>query len=63
METKGEEMNIIWNNVFTTHHRIMANFLKKRGWVCFYLDEESRHCYDGKDGCWLKLYQESEKKR
>ena len=49
-------MTIMWNNILTSHHRVMARFLRKRGWVCFYLDEENRHCYDGKDGCWLKLY-------
>ena len=41
-------------NFLKIHHRIMARFLQKRGWVVFYLEEEARTC--GKDMCWLKLY-------
>ena len=49
---------MIWENLLTTHHRIMARFLRKRGWVVFYLDEQARTCNEGT--CWLKLYRESE---
>jgi hypothetical protein len=45
-----------FRNILSFHHRIMANFLRKRGWVAFYLDERSRQC-NGE--CWLKLYQSS----
>jgi len=41
-------------NLSKIHHKIMAEFLRKRGWVVFYLEEEARIC--SKDMCWLKLY-------
>jgi hypothetical protein len=47
-------MAIIWGNVKTFHHRILANFLRKRGWVVFYLEDQHRVCNE--DTCWLKLY-------
>jgi hypothetical protein len=37
------------------HCRWMARFLKKRGWVVFYLEEQYRQCDD--QCCWLKLYE------
>ncbi len=40
-------------NLKTFHHRIMMRYLRKRGWVVFYLEEKAREC---KDLCWLKLY-------
>jgi hypothetical protein len=46
----------VWiRNALSFHHRIMANFLRKRGWVVFYLEERARICNE--DTCWLKLYQ------
>jgi len=36
-------------------NRMMALYLRKRGWVAFYLDERSRTCNNGT--CWLKLYE------
>jgi hypothetical protein len=52
---------MIWNNVKTTHQRIMARFLRRRGWVVFYLDPEVRHCGPiSPDCCWLRLYEEGE---
>jgi hypothetical protein len=48
---------MIWQNVVTTPNRWMAAWLRRRGWVCFYLDEPARHC--GPGGCWLQLYQAS----
>ena len=47
-------------NLRSVHHRIMAKFLRKRGWVAFYLEEELRTC--GNDMCWLKLYNSEQKK-
>ena len=32
----------------------MMRYLRKRGWVVFYLEEEHRWC---NDMCWLKLYE------
>ena len=47
-------MKIWLRNFMNIHHRIMANFLRKRGWIVFYLKEEHREC---QNMCWLKLYQ------
>lgn len=46
-------MKAFFKNLKTIHHRLMMRFLRKRGWVVFYLEEEFRQC---KDVCWLKLY-------
>lgn len=52
---------IIWHNVFTFHHRMMMRYLRKRGWVVFYLEKEARHCNVENGGtCWLKLYESEE---
>lgn len=55
-------MPILWNNVITTPNRWMAYWLRRRGWVCFYLDKPARHCGPGPGGCWLQLYEESERR-
>lgn len=55
-----------WNNVTTTPNRWMAYWLRRQGWVCFYLDEQARQCADDSHkhgGCWLALYQEGEAAR
>ena len=49
-------------NLKTFHHRIMMRFLRKRGWVVFYLEEKNRECLVKGGTCWLELYQ-SELKR
>jgi hypothetical protein len=41
------------------HHRLMARYLQRRGWVVFYLEPQARKCGDV---CWLRLY-ESEQNR
>ena len=52
----GKDEAKVWlNNAKHFHHRIMAEFLRKRGWVVFYLEEPLREC---KGICWLKLYQD-----
>ena len=59
---KGNEMDklIVWfRNACHFHHRLMAHILRKRGWVVFYLDKQSRNC---NGTCWLELYQ-SEQRR
>lgn len=48
----------IWNNVITTPNRWMAYWLRRQGWVVFYLEEQHRDC---NGFCWLKLYRESER--
>ena len=45
---------MIWNNIKTFHHRIFANYLRKRGWVVFYLDNYARTC---NMVCWLSAYE------
>lgn len=51
---------MIWNNIKSFHHRLMMRYLKKRGWVVFYLEERDRHCGDGM--CWLDIYNQEEKR-
>jgi hypothetical protein len=54
--------------------RLLMRYLKRRGWVVFWLDEPARACWVGcrdeggqrrpnatEDSCWLALY-ESERK-
>jgi len=41
-------------NANTFHHRIMMRYLRKRGWVVFYLEGIFRECNG--DTCWMKLY-------
>ena len=50
-------MTINWNNIKSIPNRWMAHWLRKRGWVVFYLDPCNREC---RSTCWLKLYIESE---
>ena len=51
-------MTTLWHwlthNASSAHHRLLARYLRKRGWVVFYLDSERRTC---KGGCWLTLYE------
>lgn len=50
---------LVWlRNFRHIHHRLMADFIRNRGWVAFYLDEELRTCES--DSCWLNLYQAGE---
>lgn len=51
---------MIWGNVITAPNRWMATWLRRRGWVCFYLDDQARSC---RSLCWLDLYQADEKRR
>ena len=44
-----------FRNALMFHHRIMMRYLRKRGWVVFYLPKEARKC--DKDTCWLHLYE------
>lgn len=52
---------MIWNNVKTAPNRWMAYWLRRQGWICFYLDEQARACGpEHPTGCWLALYEASE---
>jgi hypothetical protein len=51
-----EDMRVWFNNALNSPFRLMAQILRKRGWVVFYLDKESRNCSKG--FCWLKEYQQ-----
>jgi len=35
--------------------QLMMRYLRKRGWVVFYLEEQFRKCPDN-TGCWMNLY-------
>ena len=62
-EIKVEDIKIWLHNVRYFPHKMMAKFLRKRGWVVFYLEEQSREC---KGVCWLDAYkstQHSEEKK
>ncbi len=49
---------LVWlRNARSIHHRLMANYIRKRGWVAFYLEGDARVC---KNVCWLKEYQQKE---
>jgi hypothetical protein len=59
---------MIWGNVISAPNRWMAWWLRRRGWVCFYLDAGARQC--GPDpappgqmsGCWLALYEAGQRR-
>ena len=53
-EIKVEDIKIWFRNARMFHERIMMRYLRKRGWVVFWLDKENRSCNG--DTCWLKLY-------
>ena len=46
---------MILENVLLWHQRWMCYYLRKRGWVVFYLEERARTCNEGT--CWMKLYE------
>lgn len=58
MSTKLNRIKTFLSNLKTLHHRLMMGYLRKRGWVVFYLEEKHRECKNGT--CWLKLYQSQE---
>ena len=49
-----DKLKTFLHNLKSIHHRIMMRYLRKRGWVVFYLEPEHRKC--DKQCCWLKLY-------
>jgi len=46
-------------NLPSFHHRILARFLRKHGWVVFYLEPEFRKCSN--PDCWINAYEAGEK--
>ncbi len=44
--------------LFRSFDRMLTRYLRRRGWVVFWLDPVARHCDD--DACWLRLYEQSE---
>jgi hypothetical protein len=51
---------MVWRNLLTCHHRWMMRYLRKRGWVVFYLEPIHRtRCKD--PWCWFNLYLDGEK--
>ena len=47
--------SVFLRNSIHVHERIMAAYLRRAGWVVFYLDPQSRECRQ--DTCWMRLYQ------
>lgn len=50
-----------WSNAKNFHHRVMMRFLKKRGWVVFYLAEQHRVCSN--PSCWINLYNDAQSRQ
>lgn len=55
-----EKVRVWFCNLRSFHHRIMANYLKRRNWVVFYLEPRSRTC---RGSCWLEIYEQGEKRK
>lgn len=58
----GSWLFVQMQNARTFHNRILARFLRKRGWVVFYLEPYARHCSAEKKceaDCWLELYNDT----
>ena len=49
-----DKLKVFLHNSLRLHHRLMMRYLRKRGWVVFYLESEHRKCNGGT--CWLSLY-------
>ncbi|KKN51773.1 hypothetical protein LCGC14_0619500 [marine sediment metagenome] len=48
-------LRVFLANLKTLHQRIMMRYLRKRGWVVFYLEEKHRKkCSNAT--CWMNLY-------
>ena len=47
------------HNASSAPARMLARYLRRRGWVVFYLDEQAREC---RAECWMRLYQAGERK-
>src|SRR5271167_809181 len=54
-----ERLSVFLRNLPSTHQRWMAKYLRKMGWVVFYLEPKYRSCKNA-DFCWMKSYLDSE---
>lgn len=47
--------------------RLLCSYLRKRGWIVFWLEEGARHCGLQHDqqryNCWLALYLDEEQRK
>jgi len=59
----GEVVRVWFRNLKHIHERILVNYLRKKGWVVFWLDKQARFCNEGegKGTCWLRLYEDAMK--
>lgn len=62
-DSAEDTMRLFWywltHNASSAHHRVLARYLRRRGWVVFYLEDRARSC---EAGCWLKLYEDGERR-
>ena len=42
---------------------LAVRYLRKRGWIVFWLDEQAHFCDGGLSSCWLSLYLSEQKRR
>lgn len=56
----NERIKVFFRNLPSTPQRWMAKYLRKRGWVCFYLEKQYRKC--DPQCCWLELSENSDDK-
>jgi hypothetical protein len=57
----NNKIKLWFSNLPTLFQRILAEYLKKRGWVVFFLVEDARFCT--KDTCWLRVYLQNESRK
>ena len=50
-----DELKRLLENIANIPCFLMSLYLRKMGWVAFYLEEEARVCDN--ETCWLRLYQ------
>ena len=58
MKFTKDSLRVLLGNTLSWPQRIMANYLRRKGWVVFYLESKARTC---NNVCWLKLYQSQPK--
>ena len=54
-----EKIMVFLANSLHVHERMMADYLRSRNWVVFYLEPEARKCNNGE--CWMRLYEQGQK--
>ena len=58
--SRPERLRVWLRNFMHVHERVMMRYLRRRGWVVFYLEPRYRMCSPGPCNCWMKLYEEGE---